>query len=864
MYKGSSIRKRFHCLTIFNVILALLIVHAYLYHIIDFQFNNKVIAIKFIGLLCFSIFLIFMDHLIKPLVSYLDRIHSREKVDNVDLASALKVILIAPQASFIIIGIWWFIVYSMSMLAMVFIYSYTWKDIWPVTLVGFFSGVLFTLFQYYITKFIFMPAMVDLPVTKEALDLISKEPVYTNLLKFIPFSRTIFDLEKKEVSLSIRRKLLVSFLSVSSVFLVMMGIMVFQYVPNIFHETISLSLMAETEKEARLLQDLSEGEFETIKRKGDLYPSYVFSRDGKVILGKDSSGVPGEILEDARYIVSPSVRRVDNRIFAIVPIEGKELLIAKASDDISRSRGIMRMNRIYLMVAFVGLMTIAIISVMVASETSSSIRSLMVSVEKIAKGNLKEEVRVISEDEVGFLASRIRVMRGNLAEMINMTAISAAKVEESSKDIMSDAKEVADRSKTQALLADDVASCMEQTKKAVGDVTSGIQWLNNLSQGTNQSVNRMSSSVKEVVSRAEDLAISVDQTSSSIAEITASLKEVSERVDKLRENAQNVATSMMEMDAAIKEIKARAVEAQKFMEEMMEYSKIGVNAVLKTISGMEAIKYTSSDASSALDHLEKSVGRIGKILEVIEDIADRTHLISINAAIIAAQSGEHGRAFSVLAEEVRSLSESTVSSTKEIGQIIKELRERAMETTEAMRRSLEKIDESMKKSSEIGESLKGILDRSEKVSEMVSDITRSTVEQSEASGNVTRSIENVSLMVEEIARTIKEQFIGSQQIVAASEEMRDISRNVKEITGRHELESRNVMESIERFNETLHYINSLIKEQESALSKAMDRIEKIRVAAHENASRVEHVEQSVKSLFDEAEVLRERIRNFIC
>ncbi len=864
MYKGSLIRKRFHFLAVLNAILSLLIVHAYLYHIIDFQFNNKVIALKFIGLLCFSIFLIFMDHIIKPLVNYLDRIDSGEKVDNVDLASALKVILIAPQASFIIMGIWWFVVYSMSVLVMVYFYSYTWMDTLPVILIGFFSGVLFTLFQYYITKSIFMPAMVDLPVTREALDLISKEPAHTNLLKFIPFSRTIFDPEKKEVSLSIRRKLLVSFLSVSSVFLIMMGIMVFQYVPRIFHETISISLIAETEKEARLLQDLSEGELEIIKRKGGHYPSYVFSRDGKVVLGKDSSGIPDEILEDAKDIVSPSIKRIDNRIFAIVPVEGKNLLIARASDDISRSRGFMGMNRIYLMVVFVGLMTVAIVSVMVAGETSSSLRSLMVSVEKIAKGNLKEEVRLISEDEVGFLASRIRVMRGNLAEMINMTAISAAKVEESSKNIMNNAREVADRSKIQAILADDVVSCMEQTKKAAGDVTSGIQWLNNISQGTNQSVTRMSSSVKEVVSRAEDLAVSVDQTSSSIAEITASLKEVSERVDKLRENAQKVATSMMEMDAAIKEIKARAVEAQKFTEEMMDYSKSGVNAVLKTISGMEAIKYTSSEASSALDHLEKSVGRIGKILEVIEDIADRTHLISINAAIIAAQAGEHGRAFSVLAEEVRSLSESTVSSTKEIGEIIKELRERAMETTEAMRRSLEKIDESMKKSSEIGESLRDILERSGKVSDMVSDITRSTVEQSEASGNVTRSIENVSLMVEEMAKTIKEQFIGSQQIVAASEEMRDISKNVKEITERHELESRNVMESIERFNETLNYINSLINEQESALSRAMDRIEKIRDAAHENASRVEHVEQSVKSLFDEAEALRKKIRNFIC
>lgn len=862
MQTSSIIRWRLHRNTILNIFFALITVHAYLYHIVDFRFAGMVLKVKAAGLLLFFLFMIFLDHLIRPLLRTLDRIESKEAIDNTELSTAIKVILIVPQASFIMIGIWWVIVCSATMLSVVYIYAYTLKEAIAVASVGLFSGLLFTLFQFYITKSVFIPVMAHLPVTKEALGLISKEPIYTKLLNFIPFSRRICDLERKEVSLSIRRKFLVSFLCASSVFLTMMGVMVFLYAPKVFYENLSSSLLEEGKKEALLLEKMDEKEMEILKKKGNLFPSYILSKDGKVVMGSSDGDISSELISEVSDIFYPSIREINGRIFAIVPIEGKDLFLVKSS-NISSSKDLSHMNMIYIFIAIVATITVAIISVMVANEATSSLRALMGAVENIAKGNLKEEVKVISEDEIGYLASRVRVMRESLSEMINMASISSVRIEESSKNILNDTMESADRSKTQALLADDVGVCMEQTKKAANDVTSGVHWLNNLSQVTNQSVNKMSLSVKEVVLKTDNLAVSVDQTSSSIEEITASLKEVSERVDKLKESAREAAASMMEMDAAIKEIKTRAVEAQKFTEEMMEYSKLGVNAVLKTISGMEAIKFTSSEASSALDHLEKSVGRIGKILEVIEDIADRTHLISINAAIIAAQAGEHGKAFSVLAEEVRSLSESTVVSTKEIGEIIKELRERALETTEAMRRSLEKIDESMRKSSEIGESLKGILERSEKVSGMVSEITRSTVEQSEASGSIARSIENVSIMVEEIARAIKEQFIGSRQIVSASEEMRQISKAVKELTEKHEQESKNVMESIERFNETLQYINTLIKEQESALSRAMERIEKIRAVAHENASLAEHVEQSVKGLFDEAEELRKKIKNFI-
>src|SRR4029077_5644320 len=102
-------------------------------------------------------------------------------------------------------------------------------------------------------------------------------------------------------------------------------------------------------------------------------------------------------------------------------------------------------------------------------------------------------------------------------------------------------------------------------------------------------------------------------------------------------------------------------------------ARTGDEAVGRTISGMRTISETMENTTRVITSLGKRSQEIGKILEVIEEIADQTNLLALNAAIEAARAGDAGRGFAVVADEVRKLAERSVEAAKEIGEVVRQV-----------------------------------------------------------------------------------------------------------------------------------------------------------------------------------------------
>lgn len=284
------------------------------------------------------------------------------------------------------------------------------------------------------------------------------------------------------------------------------------------------------------------------------------------------------------------------------------------------------------------------------------------------------------------------------------------------------------------------------------------------------SYNKMSVNMKELIN-------SISQASNQIASASEELSSTSEQMSRGMQQqtsqTSQIASAMEEMSATVLEVAKNSQSASSSANEASSTAQKGGEVVTRTISGMMSIAATVEQSAKTIGELGKSSDQIGEIVAVIDDIADQTNLLALNAAIEAARAGEQGRGFAVVADEVRKLAERTTKATKEIAQMIKNIQKETGSAVSAMEAGTKEVNEGVQLANEAGVSLTQIVDAVQKVNDMIRQIATAAEEQSTAAEEISKSIE-------EIASVTKETSQGSNQTATASHEL---SRMATELQG---------------------------------------------------------------------------------
>jgi methyl-accepting chemotaxis protein len=480
----------------------------------------------------------------------------------------------------------------------------------------------------------------------------------------------------------------------------------------------------------------------------------------------------------------------------------------------------------------------------------------------LSNGDLTQRADIGSSDEIGELCSAFNTMAANLEKTVSKLVRSQAQLKTVVETVGSRSRTVAERVDEQRSMIDSTYHSIDQLNSGVRKITDNVEALSAASEETSSSMLEMVASIEEVSRHTDTLYNSVEDTASATGEMATSINEVDQNVDFLSNFVTDTSSSMVEMSASIAQVESNAAKSYDLALAVADAAESGMKAVRETIDGMEQIRHSVSESNAVITRLGERSIAIGKILNVIEDIAEQTNLLALNAAILAASAGEHGKGFSVVAAEIRDLSERTASSTREIANLIRSVQDEVSNALRSMSAGTKLVADGVSLSHEAGKALNNILESSTKASEMGKEIAAATREQAKGSETVTRSVGRLQELVSQINSATTQQAQGSDHIMKAVESMREVTRYVRQAMVEQRSGSSMISASAERMIDMIHEIFQVAAGQATESEKIVATMEKVRAIAEGNGNYAMEMGESLTLLSGAIRGLDEEIRRF--
>jgi methyl-accepting chemotaxis protein len=350
--------------------------------------------------------------------------------------------------------------------------------------------------------------------------------------------------------------------------------------------------------------------------------------------------------------------------------------------------------------------------------------------------------------------------------------------------------------------------------------------------------------------------------STAAVEMAQSISSIDRSVESLSAFAGETAASMTQIDASIRQVRESARTSAQLSEGAAQDAEGGQGAVMKTISAMSAVRDAVRADSSRMSSLGERSREVGKIVRMIEEVAGETHLLALNAAILAAQSGEEGKGFAVVAAEIRALSERASAGASEIGDLLSGIQNEVAALSDSMKESVRRVEDGVTRSQGAGERLAKILERSRLASEAAAEIARATAEQSDGSHRVATAIDRVREQISQIAAAMSQQKAGGRHVENAVTSMRERSASIKGALREQKNAGDSIAQAAEHTLARIREVLSSTERQKAESARLVELISGVRRQSAENTATAATVGTAIEELQSEIGALEREISRF--
>jgi methyl-accepting chemotaxis protein len=608
----------------------------------------------------------------------------------------------------------------------------------------------------------------------------------------------------------------------------------------------------------------------------DISRALIMDMDGRALYSSDKA-IENTIMTDApskaalaagRPMVQSYSDAAGGHIEKVLPItslDGKQLgafRIALNEGAVNRQiRSLLLWTLLVALISFVA--ATALVYLFVNKEITKPLTEMSAGAAGMAAGDLSSEIAVRGETEIAVLGAAINTMSSNLREMLGKIKQTGASLGEAMKLMGGATLKMSQGARVQQEATEQTAMTVSEMTASIKGVAENAEEMSHAATEASSSASEMASSIEEVARNAGALSLAAEDTAASIEQMLASIKQVSENTETLSASAEQTSSSITEMSASVKEVEQRALDAARLAERVStDASDRGMAAAREAIRGMENIKEAVEATADVVNRLGKRSQEIGQILKVIDEVTDQTSLLALNAAILAAQAGEHGKGFAVVAEEIKELAERTAASTQEISGLILAVREETEQSVQAMARGLKAVDAGSSLVNVTSEVLVQVADSSRQSADMARAIEKTTAEQARGVAQIKEASVNIANQIEQIARAMQEQRNGSERIGQAAERMRDITKQVKTSTQEQTTGGRQIAKAVESVKLQAAQVARSTSEQSVGAQHISDAVAKIQKITQEVVDVSVEMDMAVHTLKVRADALQAELEGF--
>ncbi len=363
----------------------------------------------------------------------------------------------------------------------------------------------------------------------------------------------------------------------------------------------------------------------------------------------------------------------------------------------------------------------------------------------VAAGQSDARAPIVSRDDFGRMASAVNAM------LDNASALAQSREER-------DAIQASIRK-----LLDEVSGVAE------GDLTKEAEVTADVTGALADSFNYMIDQLRLIIGNVKD---ATEQVGSSAARISGTATDLARGSEQQAEQIVGTSAALEEMANSIQQVSETAAQSASVADQALANARQGNEAVQDTIQGMTRIRDQVQETAKRIKRLGESSQEIGQIIQLIDDIADRTSILALNASIQAAAAGDAGRGFAVVAAEVERLAERSTDATKKIATLVKTIQGETNEAVAAMEKGINEVVEGSKLANQAGKALGEIEGVSRRLAELIQSISTASTRQAKGSEALSKSMAGISEVTQSTAAGTKQAAESVSRLASLADDLR--------------------------------------------------------------------------------------------